>query len=259
MKHISLFGYLSLLFILSTALTCTDHRDVPPAARFRVKTIKFSETNFAHVLTYNNLGRLVSYTGPTSDSFVDGSTAIDYSGISSGYIGGVFRLEARFSSSSSAKYTFDNQNRISQIRVYKYPGSSSSSTDSTLSYTFMYSGNNTTPTARTRIRFNNGVILSTTSETYSFTGSNAMTINGGTYTYDTAPNPYKGLYGFIPFTELVSPTYFGASDRFSDSSVKIFNQNNCTTNAQLTYNSDGLVTKIAYTDGRSEQFTYETY
>ena len=259
MKNLSLFGCLSLLFILSTALTCTDHRDLPPAARFRVKTIKFSETNFVHALTYDNLGRLASYTGPRSDSFVDGSTTVGYGGTSDRYEIGIVKLESRFSSSSSAKHTFDNQRRISQMKVYRYYGSRPYPGDSTLSYTFTYSGNNTTPTTRTRMTFDNGVLFSTTSETYSFTGGNATTINGRTYTYDTAPNPYKGLYGFIPFPELSSPNAFNVSDRFSDSSVKIFNQNNCTNSAQLTYNNDGLVTKIAYTDGRSEEFTYETY
>jgi hypothetical protein len=259
MKQISLLGYLSLLFILTTALTCTDHRDVPPAARFRVKTVKYSETKFVHTLTYDNLGRLVSYTGPTSDSFVDGSTFVGYSGTSDSYVIGILKLESRFSSSSSAKNIFDNQGRISQMKVYRYYGSRPYPGDSTLNYTYTYSGNNTTPIARTRIRFIDGVIFANTSETYSFTGGNATTINGRTYTYDTAPNPYKGLYGFIPYPELISPDAFNVSDRFSDSSVKIFNQNNCTNSAQLTYNSDGLVTKIAYTDGRSEEFTYETY
>ncbi len=72
-------------------------------------------------------------------------------------------------------------------------------------------------------------------------------VNGTTFTYDASPNPYKGLFGFNAFRSL-SPDYsafstdaielnrpFNISENFSDSSVKVFNKNNRTTNAQLTY------------------------
>ncbi len=109
-----------------------------------------------------------------------------------------------------------------------------------------------------------------------FSGGNATAINGTSYTYDSSPNPYRGLFGFSSFdffsssldaytnfTDPITPYLinrpFSISEGFSDSSVKVFNQNNRTTDAQLTYNSNGLVTKIVYKDGKSETFTYESY
>lgn len=272
MKQIPLLGYLSLLFILSTALTCTGHRDLPHAARFRVKTVKSSQVNFTHVLTYDSTGRLASYTGPRSDSFADGSTSYDYRRY--GQAGGKYdfrtiRSPTKFQA-TVLYYKFDDQRRLIQVR-YIDTVNGGGGVGLVLLYDYIYTDNNTFPLSRITTRFvdNGNTIVGSKTEIYSFAGGNATTVDGKLFTYDTSPNPYKGLLGFNEWyysspdfstdsdvTSLNRP--FIISERFSDSSVKIFNQNNRTTNAQLTYNSDGLVTKILYDDGRSEEFTYET-
>jgi hypothetical protein len=267
MKQISLFGYLSLLFILTTALTCTDHRDQPaPASRFRVKTINYAKPGGGgfqdgpYVLSYYSNGLLASYSngGELDQRFRNVFVASDGShAVSTGkYI--------TLSITVGMYYYFDAQNRVTQIKLYKYP-------EFKLTYDYTYDGNSTTPSSRTTTRLENGVSIGNKTGTYMFAGGNATMVNSTTFTYDASPNPYKGLFGFNAFGNL-SPDYnafstdamglnrpFNISENFSDSSVKVFNQNNCTNSAQLTYNSDGLVTKIAYTDGRSEEFTYETY
>ncbi|MBO0937199.1 hypothetical protein J2I47_11630 [Fibrella sp. HMF5335] len=273
MKQISLASYLLLLFILSTALTCTDHRDQPtPAARFRVKTIAYTTLGNSKtpadgpfVLTYDSNGRLASYSTPdytSRESF--GTRAVHYTYPKTDYQFYADGLVERVNNFAMSYY-FDSQNRLIRMRLNAYQ-------QDRVIYDFIYNGNSTTPSSRITTRLDNNVVVGSRTENYSFTGSNATAIDGKSYTYDSSPNPYKGLFGFAAFS-ISSPDYtanfsgninalnrpFDISERFSDSSVKVFNQNNRTTDAQLTYNSDGLVTKIVYNDGNSEEFTYETY
>lgn len=268
MKHLSLFGCLSLLFILSTAFTCTDHRDLPPAARFRVKTINYTTTGDSSASALFNLlygadGRLASVRSDLYSGRDAGRRDVIYNSNSN--------IDAQiFTAWSESKvtvyfmlYNIDKQNRVTRM----------SFTDASLlrsfyTYDFTYNGTGTMPLSRTITEFSRGTPSESKTENYTFINGNAAVINGISYAYDTSPNPYKGLVGFSSFL-FVSPDFnfgfsllnrpFSISERFSDSSVKAFNQNNRTTNAQLTYNSNGLVTRIAYTDGNSEEFTYETY
>ncbi|MBO0931089.1 hypothetical protein [Fibrella aquatilis] len=266
MKHLSLFGWLSLVFIFSAALTCNDHRD-QPAPRFRLKTVNYVKPNDAgavqnglYILSYDSNGRLLSFSNERFLTLRFKTASITYDAndrINSSY---------RYLTPTAIPildYSFDNQNRPTRIRL-------NYGSDYKVVYDFTYAGNSTTPSSRTTTRIENGTPIGTKTETYTFVGNNATTINGNAHTYDSSPNPYKGLFGFNAI-EYLSPDYFSSgsitelnrpfniSENFSDSSVKIFNQNNRTTNAQLTYGSNGLVTKITYTDGNSEEFTYETY
>jgi hypothetical protein len=269
MKHLSLFGWLSLLFILSTAFTCADHRDQPaPALRFRVKTVNYvkaggrSVQDGPYVFSYYSNGLLASFSNEGSFEqrfrnvfvFSDGTHAVS----TGKYLS--------ISVTVGMYYYFDAQNRIIQIKLYSSP-------EYKLTHDFMYDGSNTIPSSRITTRIENGVSIGSKTETYMFAGGNATMINGTSFSYDASPNPYKGLFGFNAFDNL-SPDFhvfanstdlralnrpFNVSENFSDSSVKVFNQNNRTTDAQLSYNSDRLVTKILYKDGNAEEFTYETY
>ena len=276
MKHLSLLGWLLLVLVLGATLSCTDHLD-QPALRFRLKTVTYSSTppsslslsainpTATRTLFYGDNNRLVSYR-TEGDIFAPDSLRskrIDYKGdFVSKLTGFVTRTEYY-----NTYYTYDTQNRISRIEYYTNRGFLSIR-NLKVSYTFTYDGNSPFPTGRIGNVFGSANPYQATSrfQPYTFSGGNAKTINGQTYTYDTNPNPYKGLFGFSYFDNATSTPDdfnfnrdFSISEEFSDSSVKVFNQNNCTTDAQLTYNSNGLVTKIVYKDGKSEAFTYESY
>jgi hypothetical protein len=274
MKHLSLLGWLSLVFILSTALTCTDHRDLPPAARFRVKTVTYFygipyQSSRTISLTYGDNGKISNYSGP-SDSFLPEALKSERVSYTNNLVSRLTVFTGKFTYYYTT-YSYDSQDRLSQMNYFY-----NAEVKPRLVHDFTYNGNSMQPTSRiaTVISSTDGTVLASKTETYTFSGGNATSINGNSYTYDTSPNPYKGLLGFSAWgTYITSPdayydsstnTYgvdrpFAASEPFSDSSVKVFNQNNRTTDAQLTYNSDGLVTKIVYKDGKSEAFTYESY
>ncbi|MBO0936819.1 hypothetical protein J2I47_09715 [Fibrella sp. HMF5335] len=286
MKHLSLLGWLSLVFVLSTALTCTDHRD-QPAPRFRLKTVTFNkpgESNLPYVLTYDSGNRLTSFFNKNGD----GNTGLGNSFRPSlhAFTGNLIQQVVMFESKLTyyyVLYSYDSQGRTTKLRVY-YTGTGSNFNLLSLTQDFTYEGNSTLPASRLSTQYyiyGDGKPVASKTETYVFSGGNATSINGVPYTYDSNPNPYKGLFGFTPYysyspdtyvsieydpvTGVGKPTSYGLnrpvsiSDPFTDSSVKVFNQNNRTTDAQLTYNSDGLVTKIVYKDGKSEVFTYEPY
>lgn len=266
MKQISLFAWLSLLVIFSTALTCTAHPDVPPTVRFRVKMVNYVKPggfteDGVYTLSYDGNGRLSTFVNERDAINSTRRTLVTY------YPNNEVSISTSKNGSPAFSYGlfyyFDAQSRLIRMRHFLSPNIK-------VVYDFVYNGNSLTPSSRLTTRYESGVPTGSKTETYTYAGANATTINGTSYTYDSSPNPYKGLFGFNAFSTL-SPDYsfnlnnlalnrpFNISERCSDSSVKVFNQNNRTTNAQLTYNSDGLVTKIAYTDGNSEEFTYETY
>ena len=273
MKHLSLLGWLSLVFILSTALTCTDHRD-QPTPQFRLKTVTFNkpgESNVPYVLTYDSGNRLISF-------FADGNAGLgnSYRPSEHSFTDNRIRQLVTYESKLVYYYVFysyDSQGRTTRLSVY-YTGTGLGSTNVlVLIQDFTYLGSSIFPASRlsTQYKLGSDIAVASKTETYIFSGGNATSINGVPYTYDSTPNPYRGLFGFTPYYFYSPDTSgffsgvgglnrpFSISDPFTDSSVKVFNQNNRTTDAQLTYNSDGLVTKIVYKDGKSEAFTYESY
>ena len=219
------------------------------------------------------MGRLAVYTGPTSGTPVTpySINSVDYTG-STLYDGNSYNFSTGAYvakvSSYLLTYRYDGQRRLVSVRLY---ATGSSDSGLRVSYDYVYDGSNTLPSSRITTLISYGVSVSSKTEMYAFSGGNATTINGKSYAYDTSPNPYKGLAGFTGSNLFGVPDFnslsgdallnrsFSISEPFSDVSVKSFNQNNRTINAQLTYNSDGSVTKIAYTDGNSEEFTYEIY
>ncbi|XWW46737.1 hypothetical protein JYG30_04565 [Fibrella sp. USSR17] len=270
MKHFSLASWLLLLTTLCTALTCSDHRE-GTAPRFRVKTISYSDAQIKpfgdaqFTLSYNNENQLSGFT-------IDKETNPAYQPMVNYASGRISYVTSRISRLifSGLRYYYDSQNRLVRLVM------NLQATDggNRISYDFVYDGTNTVPSSRIATSYTgtngNEVSTGTRTESYTFAGGNATSINGTSYTYDTTPNPYRGLFGFNEYLSLTPDFYLGApadylnrpykiSERFSGSSVKVFNQNNRTTDAQLTYNSDNLVTKIVYKDGNIEEFTYETY
>lgn len=262
MKHYSLFGWLLLLPLFVSIISC-DHRD--PAPRFRVKTITTSldytrDYVSVYKLTYNASGQLETYTNepyPANQYIPYTRKITGYT--SEGLIKSVEGIDSRFNVFGQS-YVYDAQKRLIQINY-------ESVYESVVVYDFAYDGASTTPSSKTTTKYNLNMNakLATRTETYTFTGGNATVIDGKSYTYDSTPNPYFGLVGFSTFLSIAPDNRsdvnrpFSISEGFSSSSVKAFNRNNRTNDAQLTYNSDGLVTKIAYNDGRVEEFTYESY
>ena len=283
MNHFSLLGRLLLVLFITTVLSCTDHRDVP-ALRFRVKTIQYNNpanpSSLPIILLYSENNLLMAYAtymGSPVD-FNNNRVARQLSYTNDG----VRQLNTFYSQifSYQVNYNYDSMKRVTNISTYGYIHNVYTAF---LTEDFTYDGTSTLPSSRQAAYYGDGsngdggsVAVAKKTERYTFSGGNATSIDGNSYTYDTSPNPYKGLFGFTSF-ERSSPdafTYrdnsgnftgyginrpFSISEEFSDSSVKVFNQNNRTTDAQLTYNSDGLVTKIVYKDGTSEAFTYEKY
>ena len=64
----------------------------------------------------------------------------------------------------------------------------------------------------TRFVDNGNTIVGSKTEIYSFAGGNATTVDGKLFTYDTSPNPYKGLLGFNEW-------YYSSPDFSTDSDV----------------------------------------
>ncbi|MBO0936817.1 hypothetical protein J2I47_09705 [Fibrella sp. HMF5335] len=278
MRHLSLLGWLSLVFVLSTALTCTDHRD-QPAPRFRLKTVTYNQSGLSsnpYTLVYSENNQLMAYassSGPIDFNNTRLAKQLSYSdnGVRQ-LVGFIDKINYYY-----VTYSYDLMKRVIRMSVY-LAGSRPTRLLSTEDFT--YDGSSTMPSSRlaTTYSADGNMAVAKRTETYTFSGGNATSIDGNSYTYDTSPNPYKGLFGFSYFTYSSYDSYtyydnsgagnvigyginrpFSVSEEFSDSSVKVFNQNNRTTDAQLTYNSDGLVTKIVYKDGKSEVFTYESY
>ncbi|MBO0936818.1 hypothetical protein J2I47_09710 [Fibrella sp. HMF5335] len=269
MKHLSLLGWLSLVFVLSTALTCTDHRD-QPAPRFRLKTITYNrpgESNVPYVLTYDDNNRLISFFADGNVGFMNSYRPSQHR-FKDNRIDQVVMFDNRLRY-YYVLYSYDSQGRTTKLSVYQTDNGNGYANLLVLTEEFTYQGSSIFPTSRlaTKNRYGTIVVEASKTETYVFNGGNATSIDGVPYTYDSNPNPYRGLFGFTSYfyssldaTGVVGLNRpFNISEPFSDSSVKVFNQNNCTTDAQLTYNSDGLVTKIVYKDGKSEVFTYESY
>ena len=287
MKHLSLFGWLSLVFILSTALTCTDHRDQPtPTPQFRLKTVTFNgpgESRPPYILTYDSGNRLISFSAKSFGGPAGYSNSLFPSqhDFRDNRIRQLVMLESKLTY-YYVLYAYDSQGRTTKLSVY-YTGTGSSTNLLVLTQEFTYLGSSLFPASRlsTQYYYGDDKPVASKTETYVFSGGNATSVNGVPYTYDSTPNPYRGLFGFTPYyyyspdtsvsieydpvTGVGKPTSYGLnrpssiSDPFTDSSVKVFNQNNRTTDAQLTYNSDGLATKIVYKDGTSEAYTYEKY
>ncbi|MBO0930809.1 hypothetical protein [Fibrella aquatilis] len=268
MKNFSLFGWLLLLTILCTAITCADHRD-QPALRYRLKTVAhtyplpdpYTPYTREFTLIYNAKGQLESYIRPGNRQY---SPVYENGRISS------VTIKVDDFVFHTTRYKYDAQGRVSSITLY-VDKIKTKSEDKVVSI-YNYEGNNTLPSSQTVTRFENMISIGSRTETYAFAGGNATTINGTSYSYDNTPNPYRGLLGFSIYYSLSndyeSPSDgtanalnrpFNIGEAFADQSVKVFNQNNRTTGAQLTYNSNGLVSKIAYDNGNIEEFTYETY
>lgn len=266
-KTFLLRALLILSLPLAFAFSCEDHRQ-PKPDRFRLKSVTYNDpttsTEYAALspsstffLKYDAAGRLTGYDlGPNVNS---SRWDLQYSQNRVSTLN--YFLEV---SPFSNTYTYTEQGQLSRIanyRLFNITGSRPPQLEYT--FDFIYDGTNTLPSAK---RITNELnTQNRVEETYTFANGNAVKINGQTINYDNTPNPYKGLFGLNTFLTLV-PYAFGQpfgfspfSARFADFSVKVFNQNNITNDAVLTYNANGLVSKIAYNDGRSEEFTYEQY
>lgn len=261
MKNYSFFSWLLVLPLFISIVSC-DHRDVAP--RFRVKTIAYSVVaggKHTFTLTYDSTGRLIRHIfRPWSAGaiFAADGKFINYTETALGVNGMDDKINTY-----TQYYYYDSMKRVAKTNYFW----SLNINRSLVTNDFTYNGTSTVPASKliTRGERYDPFAKTTRPETYVFTGGNATTIDGVNYTYDNTPNPYRGLFGFSAFNE-IAPDFerplnrpFKISERFSDTSVKVFNQNNRTNDAQLTYNSDGLVTKIAYNDGEIEEFTYESY
>ncbi|CCH03469.1 hypothetical protein FAES_5470 [Fibrella aestuarina BUZ 2] len=265
MKAYSLRAWLLLLLPLCAAFTCSDHRE-PQPLRYRLKTVKYSVgpppnyTPQTFTLTYDSNGRIASYDY--------GSNATNWT---VGYdnqnrVASIFFLDRGQNGNYFNAYTYNQQSQLTQVTRTRYPGRSTEPITPRLQSTYDLNYASTSATVPSKLITTYLDPNSSLEQIYTFSGGNAIQVGDKTYTYDNTPNPYKGLFGLNLYFSLdqgfglpvpISP--FRPSQRFTDLGVKVYNQNNITTDATLTYNSDGLVTKIDYNDGASEEFTYEAY
>ncbi|MEZ0611052.1 hypothetical protein ACAW74_21240 [Fibrella sp. WM1] len=260
MKSYSLRAWLLLLLPLCVAFTCSDHRE-PQPLRYRLKTVNYNGSYDTFYLTYDSNGRLTRYNyGPNR-----GAVQYDVSYDSLNRVKQLYFIDQGLNGNFSNGYIYNQHNQLSQVEryylpvriFYPLPQPSLAST-----YLYDYTSTGASTPARLTTRYTNYSL----DQAYTFSGGNAIKVGDKEYTYDDKPNPYKGLFGLnlnfgldpsYASNEPVSP--FSPSQRFTDLGVKVYNQNNITTGAKLTYNSDGLVTKIVYDNGTFEEFTYEAY
>ncbi|CCH02234.1 hypothetical protein FAES_4234 [Fibrella aestuarina BUZ 2] len=278
MKTIRLFWV--ALLPLSLLLSCDHRLDPSPLGQFRLKSVSYNARTVngiprqqrGYQLTYNSKGSVISYTF----SYTQGN--------------GLFFQQYRVERDAQDRpvqvvtdlsnsflgefmtYTHSPDAPVSQITTWNRgidPTDPTKRTDQVLRrYGYVYTAQQgvLVPQPVRRGYLESQLTINNAQEDYTFVNGNAVTINGTPYTYDDKPNPYYGLLGFNGFTtfsenpQLARPanTPFDNSDYFADIQVKLFNRNNITNNTkQITYNADGLVTRIEYTNGNVEEFIYE--
>lgn len=259
MKDYSLRSWLLLLLPLCVAFGCMDHRD-PQPLRYRLKTIKYSVNLRTFTLTYDSTGRIASYNyGSNATNWTLGYD-------SQNRVRSIYFLDRGQNGNYTNLYTYNQQSQLTQVTRTRYPGRSTEPLTPQLQSTYDLSYASTSATVPSKLITTYLNPNSSLEQIYTFSGGNAIQVGDKTYSYDNTPNPYRGLFGLNLYFSLdrgdglpvpISP--FAPSQLFTDLGVKVFNQNNITTDATLTYNSNGLVTKIAYNDGKFEEFTYESY
>lgn len=269
--------YLLLVLLPALSLLSCDHRVVDPSTA-------------AHPLGPFRL-RYVTYNGRTMNGFTSDSRtfslAYDSNGVLISY-GYAYKALPNSIYYRAVVFERDAQGRVTKLTdgfqslVYSYSGNRISqvstiarienlndytkSKDSLVRrYGYVYTSQQGLLPAR-RGYLESQLGINNAEEGYTFVNGNAVTINQTNYTYDDKPNPYYGMVGFNAFDpfdsnpqlERPAGTPFDNSDKFADIQVKVFNRNNITNNTkQITYNADGLVTRIEYTNGNTEEFVYK--
>ncbi|CCH02233.1 hypothetical protein FAES_4233 [Fibrella aestuarina BUZ 2] len=258
----------AVLLPASLLLSC-DHRldDPNPLGAFRLKSVNYNARTVGnntypattYTLTYDATGRFSGFT-TVNDTYravrYDSDRVLQFSKVVNDQV-------PDFKPFVYGRYEYDAAGRLTTNRVGFDSFSPYGLFIRLLGVEFTYSGSSLLPVSR--------LDGSTTvpDETYVFNGENAVAINGTTYAYDDKPNPYRGLVGFnlqalyygnslVSSANPFNTAPFDNSAYFSDTQVKLFNRNNITNNTkQITYNADGLVMRIEYTNGNVEEFTYE--
>lgn len=241
MKLNFLIKTLACIALVATLFACQDHSLGVEPQRFRLKkTVASSDllsTPTTTIYNYDNDGKLVNYSF-SSVLEKDVLTTLHYD--SQGRLSDMAETKMG-ATTGRATYLYDGNGNISSITksiddINQPAGNLAIS----FSYSFEY-GPDKLPTKVYAMQTG----YPTSTYEYTYVDGNIVKSNNATYTFDTNPNPYRGLLIFR---------------QQPDELINTINKNNFNpvpSNSTLEYNSNGLLSKRTMAGPFNFQTTYE--